>query len=116
MINVFFNTCEYLNINSFWSCISPMWCNVNFKPGKSDPGFRIWTEKRLRKVQNMYREDGQLMSFAEISIKYDIPKYLQLKSLISSSQNHSLDIPVNSSLQVAIIRHCYDKNFNLISV
>lgn len=54
------------------------------------------------------------VSFVEISTKYDIPnnhffRYLQLRSFISSSQNHSLDIPTISALEVAVTRHCYDK-------
>lgn len=114
MINVWFDTCKYLNINSSWSRFSPIWGNANFKPGKSDKGFQIWAEKGLRKVQDMYSEEEVFMSFAEISTKYDIPKnnffkYLQLRSFISSSQNHSLDIPVISPLEVAVTGHCYDK-------
>lgn len=103
-----------MNINPSLSRFSPIWGNVKFKPGKSDAGFRIWAEKGLRKVQDMYNKDEIFMSFAVISKKYDIPKthffkYLQLRSFISSSQNHSLDIPNISSLEAAILGHCYDK-------
>jgi len=114
MIDIWFDTCKYLNINPSWSRFSPIWGNTNFKPGTSDPGFRTWAEKGLRKVQDMYRNDDVFMSFSELATKYNIPrthffKYLQIRNFISSSQNYSLDIPITSSLESAIIGHCYDK-------
>ena len=115
MIDVWFDTCKYLNINLSHSRFSPIWGNANFEPGLKDRGFKLWAEKGLGKVQDMYREEDEVfMSFAEISIKYDIPnnnffRYLQLRSFISSSQNHSLDIPTISALEVAVTRHCYGK-------
>ena len=36
-------------------------------------------------------------------------RYIQLRSFISSSQDHSLDIPTISALEVAVTRHCYGK-------
>ena len=54
------------------------------------------------------------MSFSEISNKYNIPKthffkYLQIRNVISSSQYYSLDIPITSSLETAILGNCYGK-------
>ncbi len=113
-IDIWFDTCKYLNIYPSWSHFSPIWGNANFKPGSSDPGFQTRAEKGLRKVQDMYRKDDIFMSFSEISTKYNIPKthffkYLQIRNFILSSQNCSLDIPVTSSLETAVTGHCYDK-------
>ena len=66
MIDIWFDTCKYLNINPSWSRFSPIWGNASFKPGSSDPGFRTRAEKGLRKVQDMYRKDDVFMSFSEI--------------------------------------------------
>lgn len=114
MINILFDLCKYWNINPPGHVSVLFWGNVNFKPGECDAGFRIWAEKGLRIEQDMYSENEVFMSFAVISTKYDIPKtiffkYLQVRSFISSSQNHWLDIPVISPLEAAIIGHCYDK-------
>ena len=48
MIDIWFDTCKYLNINPSWSHFSPIWGNAIFKPGSSEPGFRTWAEKGLR--------------------------------------------------------------------
>ena len=47
MINVWIDTCKYLNIGSSWSRFSPIWGNVNFKPGKNGGRFHNWAEKGL---------------------------------------------------------------------
>lgn len=93
MTDVWFDICKYLNINPSWSRFNPIWGKGNFKPGEYDSGFQAWAEKGLRKVQDMYREDEVLMSFSEISTKYNIPtthffKYLQTQNFILSSQNY----------------------------
>ena len=106
MINVWHDIQKYMGITNSLSCFTPIWGNVNFSPGTSDAGFRLWATKGLRKIQDLYKKEV-LMSFEELSIKYDIPrnhffKYLQLRSYISAAQRHSLSKTKRSSLGVAI--------------
>ena len=67
MIDIWFDTCKYLNINPSWSRFSPIWGNAIFKPGSSDPGFRTWAEKGLSKVEDMYRKDNIFVLFRNIN-------------------------------------------------
>lgn len=48
------------------------------------------------------------MSLSEMSTQYNIPK-MHFFLLILSSQNYSLDIHITSSLEAAVIGHCYDE-------
>lgn len=64
---------KYLNISQPLSYFSPVWGNAEFKPGRADGGFRIWAERGLRKIGDLYKE-GKLMSFQEITETFNIPK------------------------------------------
>ena len=63
-------------------------------------------------MSDLYKE-GVLMSFEEISLKYDIPRkhlflFLQLRSFISSMQNHS-ELPALSSVEEFMNYNCNSK-------
>ena len=67
------------------SSFSPIWGNENFTPGRADMGFRMWSDKGVKKTCDLYKDDN-LMSFEEFVTKDDIPqkhffKFLQLRSL-----------------------------------
>lgn len=79
------------------SRFSPIWGNAGFSPGKNDGGFREWAGKGVKQIMDLYRGES-LMSFNEIKERYNVPqthffKFLQLRSFISSKQNHSLSCP-----------------------
>lgn len=97
MVNIWYEVRKYMTISNSLSQFSPIWGNTGFKPGTLDAGFQIWAKKGLRKISDLYKE-GVLMTFEDISLRFNIPrkhffKYLQLRSFISSSQNQSLTIP-----------------------
>lgn len=71
-IKVWYKVRKFLGEKHSLSCFSPIWSHQNFAPGKNDPGFQIWANKGLRKVQDLYRE-SIVMSFEELTAKYDIP-------------------------------------------
>lgn len=54
MIKVWFDVKQYLK---FWG--------IKFIPEKSDTGFKIWAEKGIKKVGDLY-VDNKLMSFEDI--------------------------------------------------
>lgn len=118
MIRVWYEVREYMKIADSLSQFSPIWANTLFKPGTKDSGFRLLVEKGLSKISDLF-EEGTLMSFEQISTKYKIPrkhffKYLQIRSFVLSMQNHSLNLPVLSSLEEITTKKCNNKG--LISV
>ncbi len=50
----------------------PNWGQTFFTPGKSDASFRLWAEKGLRMISNLYRTNT-LMTFENLKEKFGIP-------------------------------------------
>lgn len=65
MIAVWFNVKKYLGAFYPLSCFSPIWGNKKFKPGRLDAGFKIWADKGIRKIADIY-VNNTLMSFEKI--------------------------------------------------
>lgn len=108
MINVWYDVKKYLGISQPLSYFSPIWGNTEFRPGRADGGFRMWAERGLRKIGDLYKE-RQLMSFQELVEKYNISrkhffKYLQVRSFLYASQNQKFDIPSLSSLEEQVTK------------
>lgn len=55
------------------SQFSPIWDNTLFTPGKSDLRFRLWAQKGLQKISDLYR-DNTLMSIEHFKEKFGIPQ------------------------------------------
>ncbi len=113
MISVWFDVKKYLDAFYPLSCFSPIWGNEKFKPGRLDAGFKIWADKGIRKIADLY-VNNTLMSFEEIVNTYNIPtkhffKYLQIRNFILKSQNNSLDMPPLSILEKEVTRNCFSK-------
>ena len=88
------------------SCFSPIWGNDRFAPAKNDMGFKVWLNKSIVELKDVYK-DYTLMSFNELKAKYDIPqnhffKYLQLRSFILANSNNSVQQPSLSILETQL--------------
>lgn len=98
------------------SHFSPLWGNqwvvggnTNFTAGSNDGGLKIWAEKDIAKVGDLYVE-GILLTFKELSSKYQIHtklffKYLQLKHFISSKYKNINSEPPLSNLEHLTLLH-----------
>lgn len=115
MINVWNEVKKYLGETFSVSCFSPIWGNDSFVPGRSDAGFKMWADKGILKVEDLFNpEDRSLMSFEHLSNKYGIPrkhffKYLQIRSFITKSR-HSLIQPTLSPLEELLSKNCLGKS------
>lgn len=104
---------RYLNI-SYTNSVSrycPIWGNAKFIPGRTDVGFKLWAEKGIKHIKDLYMED-RLMSFQEVITKYGISKnnffrYLQIRSFILSFQKCFINIPPLSILEKEVTKNCY---------
>ena len=108
MINVWYEVKRYLQIPNNLSCFSPIWGNASFKPGWLDAGFKVWADKGIKTVADLY-SSKQLMSFEEMAHSFEIPgkhffKYLQIRNFISTSQQNSLMKPPLSILEREMIK------------
>ena len=102
----------FLNEKTKLSGFAPIWGNDNFKPGRSDMGFKQWMNRGLGMIKDLYSE-GTLMSFQQLIDRYDLPrkhhfKYLQIRSFIYS-QTKSLAEPSLSTIESLTIKHLYDR-------
>ncbi len=91
MIAVWQEVKKHLKETSSVSCFSPIWGNGYFIPGKADGGFKMWADKGVGQLKDVFgRHSGNLLSFEELVAKYDIPREhffenLQLRSFIGTS-------------------------------
>lgn len=95
-----------LNEESKLSVLSPIWGNNTFKPAHADMGFKMWMNKGLRKIGDLY-SDGVLMSFEQLSNNYNLPKkhffkYLQVRSFITSLLKSTAQPPLTSIENIAV--------------
>lgn len=112
-INVWCDVYKYLGQCNTLSCFTPIWGNKRFKPARSDPGFKMWFDKGLQKIEDFYREKD-LMSFAEIVAQFDIPKkhffkFLQFRSYVSSYQGAKLTKPNKTPLEELLSKSAQTK-------
>lgn len=98
-----------LNEESKLSTLSPIWGNVTFKPARADMGFKMWMNKGVCKLGDLYN-DGVLMSFEQLTNKYDLPKkhffkYLQVRSFITNLLKSTVQPPLSTIENMAINHH-----------
>lgn len=84
------------------SQFTPIWGNSDFTPGKQDMGFKIWANKGLSKIADLF-DDKTLMSFESLKRKHDIQpkhffKYLQIRNYIFQIQK-ALSLPNLTSIE-----------------
>lgn len=97
------------------SRFSPLWGNDQFCPGKKDLGFKLWMNKGVSRLSDLY-EDDILMSFDKLVAKFHIPqkhffKYLQLRSFIFSYSKNLGKIPPMSTLEQLTLQNCNNKGW-----
>lgn len=72
-------------------------------------GFRIWLNKGLSTIGNLYSE-GVLMSFEQLINKFDLPKkhffkYLQVRSFITTQLKSTVKPPLSTIENIAVNHH-----------
>uniref|UniRef100_A0A671X7A5 Reverse transcriptase domain-containing protein n=1 Tax=Sparus aurata TaxID=8175 RepID=A0A671X7A5_SPAAU len=107
-IQVWYEVHKHRDETLLLSQFSPIWGNGHFAPGKSDMGFKIWADKGICKIADLF-DKNVLMSFDEVRQKYDIQakhffKYLQVRSFIFKSQK-SLSLPSLTSVEEISVNH-----------
>ena len=89
------------------SQFTPIWGNSVFTPGKQDLGFKIWANKGLSKIADLF-DNNTLMSFEDLRLKYDIQpkhffKFLQIRNYIFKIQK-SLSLPTLTSIEEIVTK------------
>lgn len=93
---------KYLKDISKLSQFTPIWGNENFPPATMDKGFKLWADKGIAKIADLF-QDGVLMSFEKIKQKFDLPakhffKYLQIRDFIHKTQKN-ISLPKLSAIE-----------------
>ncbi len=104
MIKVWYEVKKYLKDSPSLSCLSPIWGNKHFVPGKEDAGLKIWADKGVSQMKDIFAKNGNLLSFEELILKYNVPrkhffKYLQLRSFIGANQGRFAGAPPLTPLE-----------------
>jgi len=58
------------------SILSPIFKNHNFSPSNMDVAFRIWSDKGIKIIDDLY-DSGVFLSFNNLSKQFDLPNYCQ---------------------------------------
>lgn len=100
---------NYLKENAALSRFTPIWGNKHFTPGTNDLGFKIWANKGINKISDLYDRDV-LLSFTDLKQKFNIDakhffKYLQIRHFITKTQN-SLSLPSLNSIEMIAVNYC----------
>ena len=101
-IRVWHDVHSYLKVPLKLSQFTPIWGNNNFHPGAKDKGFKLWADKGIGQIADLFQEDV-LMQFEDIRKQFDIPakhffKYLQVRDFIYKTQK-KLSIPDLSAVE-----------------
>lgn len=105
MIRIWRDVKKLLNEPNGLSQFSPIWGNHLFIPGRADATFKIWKNKGLQMIQNLYPPDSDILrTFQDLQNKFHLNrrhffKYLQLRNFIRVSQNNKLTKPDQSTLE-----------------
>lgn len=92
---------KYLKDPPSLSYFSPIWGNNLFRPGRADAGFKLWVDRGVKQVKDIYGIDGIILTFEELIRIYNIPskhffKYLQLRNF-KQTKPISCFAPTNNS-------------------
>lgn len=114
MIKIWSKVRKYIKEPNNLSLYTPIWGNQCFTPGRADIVFRQWASKGLKTMQDLYKPKSDiLMSFDELTSKYDINKkylfkYLQLRSFVRANQN-KLTKPQKNVLEKVLSKNSLNK-------
>ncbi len=72
-IIIWYEAHKYLRDLPVLSRFSPIWVNDHFSPAKKDMGFKMWMNKGMIKIKDVY-EDNILLSFDSLVVKSHIPQ------------------------------------------
>jgi len=100
------------------STLAPVLNNYAFLPSCSDPTFRVWSDKGLRTLNDLY-DEGVFTSFASLSDKYNFPnshffRYLQMRHFIQKQFPHFPNRPPEAEMDQFLSLNLQQKR--LISV
>lgn len=100
-ISLWYSAHKHVGDTPALSQFTPIWGNNCFKPGRADGAFRMWFNKGVENISDLYVE-GNLMSYNQLCEKYDIPrknffKYLQLKHFLLSMHKQLLSVSLKLS-------------------
>ncbi len=114
-IVIWYEAHTYLRDLPVLSRFSPIWGNDHFSPAKKDMGFKMWMNKGMIRIKDVY-EDNILQSFESLVVKFHIPqkhlfKYLQLRSFITTCLKGSTQLPPLSILENCTLQDCYSKGW-----
>ena len=92
------------------SGFTPIWGDHSFSPGRGDAGFKLWAERGISKVMDMYNDNNILYSFEDLQRIYNslgkhFFKYLQVRNYILTASKQSPHKPPLSGLEKAILDH-----------
>lgn len=108
-ISVWYAAHNFVDETITLSRFTPIWGNRQFRPGRLDGGFKLWAEKGIGTISDLYFE-GTLLRFDQLCQKYGIPqkhffKYLQLRSFITSKHNSFMATPPLSIIEETVINN-----------
>ena len=109
MLKIFFKETQML------SQFSPIWGNQLFPPGRADAGFKQWSSKGLKTIEELYLPNSDiLMTFEQLISNYNLSKthffkYLQIRNFIKTSQNNEHRKPKQSSLEKMMLKNSQRK-------
>lgn len=114
MIRVWQEVRKYQKDSSSLSCFSPIWGNNFFTPGKGDAGFKLWADRGVKQIKDIYGIHGNILTFEELIRKYNIPrkhffKYLQLRSYIRANQTQYMSCPPLTPLEKTLTKNPFGK-------
>jgi len=108
-ISVWYATHNYVDETITVSQFTPIWGNGQFKPGKLDGGFKLWAEKGIGMVSDLYFE-GIVLTFKQLCQRYQVPrkhffKYLQVRSFIASKCKTIMPTPPLSVIEKTVLNN-----------
>lgn len=84
MIVVLYEVQNYLKDTSAISRYSPIWGNNYFVPGRADGGFKLWAERGITQIKDVFGPGGDIKTFEDFVIKYNLSRKYIRKSLRAS--------------------------------
>ena len=110
MIGVWQEVRKYLKDPPSLSYFSPIWGNNLSRPGRADAGFKLWADRGVKQVKDIYGDDGNISTFEELIRKFNIPrkhffKYLQLRNFIKVNQAHYMFHPPLTILEKILTKN-----------
>ena len=95
------------------SILTPICNNHAFLPSCSDPTFRVWSDKGLRTLNDLY-DRGVFSSFASLSVKYGFPnshffRYLQMRHFIQKQFPHFPNRPPEAEVDQLLSLNVWQK-------